>query len=128
MVADLVLKTTESTAVAVHVLWTPVLPGDSLVAARNARSTLDDPRVTHYWDEDQSLGLRYGSAVRLPNNRKLAWDIYFVFKPGVKWEQKLPEPSDWWHQLGSDRRYLGDGQELRRFVEKVRPKKKMRVF
>ena len=48
----------------------------------------------------------------LPRGRQLAWDIYFVYAPGVRWEEEPPLPTQWMHQLGLDERHL-NGDTLR---------------
>jgi len=106
-----------SDRVSVHVVWTPVVPGDDLEAAKEARGLISDPRAVHYWDPEQHLGLAYGTAVELPRGRELAWDIYFAFEPGVKWENRVPAPKEWVHQLGMDDRRLADGARLQASVE-----------
>ena len=64
-------------------------------------------------------GNLYGQQLPLPNGRDLAWDIYFVYAPGVRWEDELPEPTEWMHQLGRDERHLGNGDTLRGAILKL---------
>ena len=49
----------------------------------------------------------------------MAWDIYFVYAPGVRWEDEPPEPTEWMHQLGRDERHLGNGDTLRESILKL---------
>jgi hypothetical protein len=30
----------------------------------------------------------------------LAWDVYLLFAPGIRWEKAPPEPTSWMHRLG----------------------------
>ena len=90
----------------------PVLKSDNADAGKKAEPLLADSRVTHYWDGDKSLGKLYGRSLELPRGRRLAWDIYFVYAPGVRWEGEPPEPTAWMHQLGFDGRHL-NGEKLR---------------
>ena len=119
MVQQSVLEKVSSEMLSVHVVWTPVLAGDSFEAAQEARSLVPDPRALHYWDGDQALGLAYGKVLELPRGRELAWDIYFAYAAELKWNGTLPSPSDWVHQLGMDDRNLGDGIKLRESVERL---------
>ena len=119
MVLDSVLKKVESEELVIHVVWMPVLRNDSFEATADAVQLIPDPRAIHYWDGDQDLGMAYGRVVDLPRGRELAWDIYFVYEPGVVWGEQVPEPSAWAHQLGSDGRHLGDGAGLRSAVEEI---------
>ena len=98
----------------VHIVWTPVLPSDDRASAVEAQAIFSDPRATHYWDADRSLGLAYAEVVQLPQgNDTLAWDIYFTYEPGSHWSGDPPAPAAWWHQLGFDDRYLATGEGLR---------------
>ena len=112
MVHDNVLEQVDSENLAVFAVWMPVLGSDNAEAAKKAEALLSDPRVTHYWDSDNSLGKLYGRQLTLPRGRQLAWDVYFVYAPGVRWEDEPPAPTAWMHQLGRDERSL-EGGELR---------------
>lgn len=109
-----VLESIAAVELAVHVVWAPIMRADDFDAATRSRELISDPRSLHYWDADKSLAEDYVPMLDLPeDNGTLAWDIYFVFEPGVKWEDGLPTPSAWWHQLGFDDRQLRDGSSLR---------------
>ena len=112
MVHDKVLEQIESDDLAVFAVWMPVLESDNAEAGKKAEPLLSDPRVAHYWDPDTSLGKLYGRQLTLPRGRELAWDIYFVYAPGVRWKDELPAPTAWMHQLGRDERLL-NGDTLR---------------
>ena len=112
MVHDSVLKQVESDDLSVIAVWMPVLQSDNAEAGKQAEHLLPDPRVVHYWDADKSLGTLYGRQLTLPRGRQLAWDIYFVYAPGVRWEDEPPVPTEWLHQLGRDERIL-NGDILR---------------
>jgi hypothetical protein len=119
VVTDEVMKKYDNKNLAVHVVWTPVLGPDNREEALEARKYISDPRVKHYWDGTQSLGLAYGKAVKLPSGRELAWDIYFAYQAGKEWGDDLPEPDDWYHRLGKDDKHLGDGSGLSAAVKKL---------
>ena len=112
MVYDNVLEQVESDDLSVFAVWMPVLDSDNAAAGKDAESLLPDDRVTHYWDGGNSLGKLYGRLLTLPHGRQLAWDIYFVFAPGIRWEEEPPLPTQWMHQLGRDERHL-NGDTLR---------------
>lgn len=117
MVLESILEKVPSDDLSVHAVWMPVLQGDDQESAYRAQDLLPDPRVHHYWDADQDLGLAYGKVVPLPRGRELAWDIYFAFASGISWGSEVPPPSEWVHQLGMDERHLDDGTALREAVE-----------
>ncbi len=112
MVRERVLEKIEGDDLSILAVWMPVLGSDNAAAGKDAESLLPDDRVTHYWDGDNSLGKLYGRLLTLPRGRQLAWDIYFVYAPGVSWEEEPPLPTQWMHQLGLDERHL-DGDTLR---------------
>jgi hypothetical protein len=119
VVLENVLKKVTSERLAVHVVWMPVLRSDDLDSAREARALIPDPRVAHYWDPEQSVGLAFGRVVDMPRGRELAWDIYFAFGTGMTWGDVPPAPDAWAHQLGLDDRHLGEGSGLRAAVEEL---------
>ena len=112
-----VLAKIPSTDLAVHVVWTPVLPTDNEEEATQADHLVPDERTMFYWDGAQDLGLSYGRTIELPRGRQLAWDIYFVYGPDAEWNETVPLPTEWNHQLADDERYLGDGAKLRTAIE-----------
>ncbi len=111
------LQKIASDDLSIHVVWTPVLSSDDFESTSTAKKLIQDARAVHYWDGEQSLGLAYGKVVRLPRGRELAWDIYFAFGPDVVWEDEVPPPTAWAHQLGMDERHLEDGTRLRQALE-----------
>ena len=119
MVHDNVLEKVKSDDLSVLAVWMPVLGSDNAGEGKKAEPLLADPRVTHYWDADRSLGNLYARQLPLPNGRDLAWDIYFVYAPGVRWQDELPEPTEWMHQLGRDERHLSNGDTLRATILKL---------
>ena len=61
-------------------------------------SLLSGPRVSHYWDPNGATGINYKETLDIP---MYAWDLWFVYEPGVRWEDgELPPYPDYWeHQL-----------------------------
>ena len=61
---------------------------------------LSGPRVTHYWDPNGNTGIEYKETLDIP---MYAWDLWFVYDPGARWEDgELPPYPDYWeHQLPS---------------------------
>ena len=115
-----VLEQVESDELSVFAVWMPVLRTDTAESALSAESLLPDSRVVHYWDDDRSLGTLYGQSLPLPRGKKLAWDVYFVYAPGVEWRTQPPMPTEWMHQLGKGARAL-DGGKLRESILDLLP-------
>ncbi len=119
MVQENVLASIPDDRLVIHVVWMPILGPDSLADAMKSRQYISDARARHYWTPQQDLGILYGDLVKLPRNRELAWDIYFVYDEGTEWGDTSPVPTDWFHQLGSDGRHLEDGEGLRESIERL---------
>ena len=117
MVQENLLNWIDSDKLRVHVVWTPVLSGDSREVVERSQLIIYDERATHYWDGEQHLGQLYGEIIELPIGRDLAWDIYFVFDEGVEWRSRAPSPVAWAHQLAMDERHLRDGDRLKTSIE-----------
>ncbi len=116
MVQREVLEKNPSSQLAAYIIWLPVLPNDNHYHAIGARRLALDPRALHFWNEDQSLGAGFVKALPLSEDCKLAWDVYLVYRSGVKWERmQPPQPSFWMHQLSCMR-----SQELRLEGKKLR--------
>jgi len=107
-----------SVDVAVHVVWVPVLNGDTPGAARDSARLLGETtqvlgetiQVAHYWDADRALSDRYRDLLGLEERgRTVAWDLYLIYERGARWTADPPIPRIWMHQL-----LLDDVPELER--------------
>lgn len=94
------LAKTDSDELKVYVVWIRRFPGDSLKAAQAATSLVSDKRARHFWDGTGAIGRLYGSSLKLPQGKKFAWDVYFLFEPKAEWKADPPVPTFWMHQLG----------------------------
>jgi len=90
------METIDDPDLAVLCVWLPMLGGDDGAASHRASRLLPDPRVRHYWSDDQGLGKAFQRLLEIP---RVAWDIYFVYGPGVRWEDDPPRPDSFLHQL-----------------------------
>ena len=82
-------------------LWSPILQNDSRTAAENASAFLPDTRARHYWDLWSFASRAYTQQFQFPKNR-VAWEIFVVYKPGIVWKGKPPEPTLWLQALDLD--------------------------
>ena len=103
---------------AVHAIWTPILPSDRAVTAAALR-TLTDPRVRHWWDGDRYAQEAFRPLLGLPAG-KPAWDVYLVYPRAGRWPSKgPPAPTFHQHQLRElPPEHLLDGRVLRREIER----------
>ncbi len=75
-----------------------MMPGDSAELAQAEAEAFDDERIVHAWDPDRRLGDLFARTLKLHST---AWDVYFLYGPGVRWQRdEPPEPAFWMHQLG----------------------------
>jgi hypothetical protein len=97
-----------------HVVWTPVLAGDTDTAAKAAAADRRGERVEHYWDRAKTLSLAAHGVLDLATwDRTVAWDVYLLYRAGAVWSTALPEPASWLHQLRIDDRPSLDADSLR---------------
>jgi hypothetical protein len=89
-------------------------------AARAGARRLPDARIRHYRDDEALLADRYAPALGLPADVP-AWDVFLLFVPGTRWQEELPAPAFWMHQLdrGPPARHL-DAAKLAAEVERLR--------
>ncbi|MEE8586017.1 MAG: hypothetical protein V3T83_14325, partial [Acidobacteriota bacterium] len=79
------------------VVWLPAMPGDTLELARGEAAAFEKFPVSHAWDPQRQFGHLCAKMLRLG---AMAWDVYFLYAPGVQWEgAQPPQPSFWMHQL-----------------------------
>ena len=71
----------------VFAIWLPMLPTDA--RSEWESGLLDDPRVTHFWDEERIVG-RWLAEVDLGGQgySGIVWDAYFLFGPEASWESE----------------------------------------
>ncbi len=111
-------------------VWLPMMRNDSLARADAEAAPFVDLPVVHVWDAEHQVGKLFAKTLRL---KATAWDFYFLYPPGVTWDDdEPPQPAFWMHQLpaasGADRdlvlnptrflqelfRLFGDGVEPNR--------------
>lgn len=80
-----------------YVVWVPKLGAQSEHVPEATR-TVTDTRATHYWDSSGYTLRAFRQPLGLDAD---AWDVYLLYRPGVRWEQPAPPAPDFWmHQLG----------------------------
>lgn len=79
------------------IVWVPMVRGDSALEAA-ALVSPDERFVLQSWDAQRSVGEAFARTLKL---NCPAWDVYLLYKPGVRWDEgDAPMPSVWMHQLG----------------------------
>lgn len=79
------------------IVWVPQL-GAQRLDVRFGMALITDSRAQQYWDAHGWLGEAYGRVLRTPGS---AWDVYLLYRRGVRWNGTLPPAPDFWmQQLG----------------------------
>ena len=92
-----VLKDVPDSRLRVYIVWLPMFPGDSRGWAQTRSDEFKDDRLSYYWDGDKLTGEEWNKTLDL---NRTAWDVYFLYESGSKWDGAAPAPSFWMHQLG----------------------------
>ncbi len=71
-------------------------PGDTLETATIASKGFND-RVTQFYDPNQRSGKLIAKG--LPLVAEIAWDIYLFYGQEKSWDDTIPLPKEWMHQL-----------------------------
>ena len=93
----------------VYAVWFDMFDGDE-------RATVDagllaDARVTQFWDERKHAGRWYAQFLTQPGDPDwVEWDAFFVYPPGVTWEDSGARPVRW------GRTVIGKREDLRSAV------------
>jgi hypothetical protein len=103
-----------------HVVWTPVLSGDTSAVAAEVAESRRGTRVKHYWDDTKSISDAAHLVLDLATwDRTVAWDVYLLYREGVPWRSSLPSPTSWLHQLRIDDQRSLDADSLRSAMQAV---------
>jgi hypothetical protein len=104
-----VLDQERSERLQVYSVWVPMVRGLERDVPEASRE-MPDPRARHYWDGDGQLMDGYQRVLGIDER---AWDVFFVYPPGVLWEgDDPPVPAYWAHQLGTREEPRVDGPYL----------------
>jgi len=96
-VVSRVLKKFPSPKLQAILVWEPMRDGDNAATATQQAENVQDVRIVQGWDGSRNLGKLFGDTLDL---HQIAWDVYLIYKPGIKWEEtQPPRPTFWMHQL-----------------------------
>ena len=90
----------------VSVVWIDMLPSDNQGAALKSSALFGDqpdPRLKQFHDPNQRTGRAFARDLLYPGGG-VAWDVYLYYDKDAVWNDTLPEPVEWYHQLGGGRR------------------------
>lgn len=111
-----ILKKFSSPQLHAILVWEPMRSDDSPAAATQQSEKVRDTHIWQGWDGNKKVGDLFGKILDL---HATAWDVYLLYKPGIKWEaQQPPRPTFWMHQLaGVDPKLLLCADPTRLSVE-----------
>jgi hypothetical protein len=79
-------------------IFIDMMDTDNIETANASAAGIPDPRLAAFHDPKHVLGK--AMARRLGWKSHVAWDTYFVYKPGTLWTAaEMPAPDAWFHQL-----------------------------
>lgn len=84
--------------VPVSLVWIPMLSGDSLAAIEHAAADFSRGGLRQFADPERTVGRLVADS--LGGAGSIAWDSYLFYGPDARWDDELPEPTEWVHQLG----------------------------
>ena len=96
MIERRVLKVLPAPSLRVYVVWVPVLKKDGREVAEKRTELLIDPRATHFWGGDLALADAFKQPLGMKSSS--AWDVFLVFRPGVRWKEAAPVPDLYMHR------------------------------
>jgi hypothetical protein len=90
--------------ISVGIAWIPMVSGDDHDAAVELSNLFaSDARVTQFDDSNRLLGTAVGEQL-LHEGGGVAWDMYMFFDEEARWDDGLPQPTHWIHQLSGTKR------------------------
>jgi hypothetical protein len=81
-----------------YFLWGSYIRSDNETAARENSERFVAPNAVHYWTPTPKLAEDLSNILRLPAG-KLAWDVFLLYSKGALWDDRVPAPQYWQHQL-----------------------------
>jgi hypothetical protein len=80
------------------IVWIDKLPSDTRTAVRRATaSIIENAQIHHFHDQNKVAGREIAYSIGAPG--EVAWDVYLLYVKGTRWEDRLPVPAEWAHQL-----------------------------
>ena len=94
-----VIEQMKNKDISVMIVWTNMLKTDDKENAYKAASMFKDPSIVQYFDAENKFGDLV--AQRLNAKGAKAWDIYMFFDKDIEWNETIPRPFDYAHQLSA---------------------------
>ena len=85
-----------------------MLSGDDEASARAEAEGLESARFEQFWDPEREAARLFAETLALEG---VAWDVYLLYAPGVRWNGDRPPPPTFWmlqlpREVGADEERL----------------------
>lgn len=117
-----VLKAMDDPRIRSYIVWGPMEDEDTEADARKVTVNAPDPRVTHFWTDDDVLADTWAQVLGVVDD-ETGYDLWMIFPPGVRWEgEKPPVPPYfmWIEKQGLPKELKFNGipfaEQVRRFL------------
>ena len=82
-----ILEQNPTARIHVYAVWFSMIRGDSRDGFKP--ELLNDPRVTHFWDEQKTVGRWFQENYDVEGcDDEILWDAFFVFGPEAAWVER----------------------------------------
>ena len=98
---DKILERKPVAAIRVYAIFFEIVAGDKGAKDEGEpRELLDDPRVTHFWDERRLSGRWFDENVtrlgkRTGEEGRIEWDTFILYDEKVEWTDEPPRTVSW---------------------------------
>ena len=83
-----ILSAHQSQNLRVYAIWFSMIPTDARSRWAWTGGILDDPRVSHYWDEKKKVGRLYADKDPESDDPDVVWDAFYLYGIDAKWMEK----------------------------------------
>ena len=93
----------------VYAVWFNMLQNDD--HSKWPAKILTDPRVRHFWDDDQEVGAWYAKNVTGSDSGDIQWDAYFLYGADAEWTVQPSGMVSWGRTIVATRSALQENIE-----------------
>lgn len=97
-VQEAVVDQMNESNISIVIVWTNMLKSDGENTAYRAASFFKNKNIVQFFDEENKFGDVVAKTIN--SNGAQAWDIYMFFDKDDRWNNELPRPFEYAHQLG----------------------------
>jgi hypothetical protein len=79
-----------------YIIWIPIYQTDTWETVLTECNRFQDPRLTYFWDPNRISAITWQQVLNID---QIAWDLYFIYRPGRQWAYEPGPPDFWMRQL-----------------------------